>query len=67
MLPRAVIRITAQSGLCSPRRVQHVEAGALVQVNVGDDDGVGVALQALHGFAGGGHGFHGVSFQFQAR
>ena len=66
-VPRPVIRMTAQCGIVALGGVQHVEAGALVDVDIGDDDGVGLAAEALDGFAGGGDRIHVVAAGFERR
>ena len=43
MVPRPVIRITAQQRVLALGGVQHVQAGALVHVDIGDHDGVGLS------------------------
>ncbi len=45
--------------------LQHIEPGALVDIDVGDDDGVGVVAQAFQRFAGRRYGIHRIAFQFQ--
>jgi hypothetical protein len=52
-------------GILFAGRFQHVQPGALVDIDIGDDDGIGVFAQAFQCFAGGGYGIHRIAFQFQ--
>jgi hypothetical protein len=45
--------------------VQHVETGALVNIDVGDDDWVTTAVEALDGFTGCGDGVHRIALFFE--
>ena len=55
------VRVLALGGF------EHVQAGALVDVDIGDHDGVGVVRQPLDGVAGGGYRVHRVALLFQGR
>ncbi len=44
---------------------QHVQPGALVDINVRNYDGIGVVAQALQRFARRRHGVYRIAFQFQ--
>ena len=57
--------MTAQSGIFSLGGFEHIEAGAFVDVDIGEDDGVGLFAEALDGVAGGGGGVDGVALRFE--
>ena len=47
--------------------IQHVQAGALVDIDIGEDDRVGGIAQTLHGLARGGHRVHRIPLRLQRR
>ncbi len=55
------------AGVLALGGIQDVEAGALIDIDIGNDDRIGRIGQPLDGLAGGGNGVHGVSIRLEGR
>ena len=47
--------------------IQHIQAGALVDVDIGEDHRIGVVAQTLDGLTSGGDGIHRIALRLQRR
>ncbi len=52
-------------GIVALGGIEHVEAGALIDVDIGNDDGIFAIAQPLDGFAGGGYRIHRIALLFE--